>query len=284
MQTINTVAEMQQISRHEHRNGAKIGFVPTMGFLHEGHLSLMHLAREQADVLVVSIFVNPTQFGPNEDLDRYPRDFERDSALCQECGVDYIFFPPVAEMYAPDASVYIDETEVSTGLCGAFREGHFRGVLTVVAKLFNMVQPDFAVFGQKDAQQAAVIKRMVRDLNFPLEVIVAPIVREPDGLAMSSRNTFLSDAERQQALSLNRALSLAEKLYAGGITDCKEIEAAMRAQIEESAPDMRIQYIEFVDAESIQPLKQARHGTLIALAAHVGKTRLIDNLVLVDQE
>ena len=280
MQIINSVTEMQTVSRGERRGGARIGFVPTMGFLHDGHLSLMRLARKKSDVLVASIFVNPTQFGPNEDFECYPRDFERDRDLCEEQGVDYIFAPPVEEMYAPDASICVDEDLISSGLCGAYRSGHFRGVLTVVAKLFNMVLPDFAVFGRKDAQQAALIKRMVRDLNFPLEIIVAPIVREADGLAMSSRNTFLSAEERKQALWLNRALRMAEDMYAGGEIDCAKIESAMQALIADNAPEVKIQYISFVDAESIQSVDAACPGTLVALAAHVGKTRLIDNTIL----
>ena len=280
MKIISSVMEMRTLSRNLHNQGASIGFVPTMGFLHEGHLSLMRIARDRADVLVVSIFVNPTQFGPNEDLDCYPRDIERDKALCADCGVDYIFFPPVEEMYQPDASVFIDEGQVSKGLCGAARPGHFRGVMTVVAKLFNMVMPDFAVFGQKDAQQVAVIKRMVRDLNFPVEIVTGPIVRDSDGLAMSSRNTFLSDDDRAQALWLSRSLDLARQLYVDGVTACSEIEDAMRKLIATNAPDVRLDYIALVDADSIQPQDQAYSGMLIALAARVGTTRLLDNTVL----
>lgn len=280
MITISSITEMQSVSRDLRNRGARIGFVPTMGYLHEGHLSLMRIARNRGDVLVVSIFVNPTQFGPNEDFDRYPRDIERDKSLCAECGVDYILFPPVDEMYQPDASVFVDEEQVSKGLCGALRPGHFRGVLTVVAKLFNMVMPDFAVFGQKDAQQVAVIKRMVRDLNIPVEIVTGPIVREPDGLAMSSRNTFLSAGDRAQALWLNRALEEARRLFAGGVTSCAEIEYAMRKLIEANAPGVRLEYIALVDADSMRPQEQACPGMLIALAARVGSTRLIDNTIL----
>ena len=189
------------------QEGKKIGFVPTMGFLHEGHLSLMRIARPKCDVLVVSIFVNPTQFGPNEDLDRYPRDFENDKKKCEAEGVDILFFPTAESMYKKDASCWVDETALSKGLCGASREGHFRGVCTVVAKLFNLVQPSFAVFGEKDAQQLRIIERMVRDLFFPIKIIRAPILREPDGLAMSSRNKYLSSEEHKQALCLQKALS-----------------------------------------------------------------------------
>jgi pantoate--beta-alanine ligase len=251
-----------------------------MGFLHEGHLSLMKVARRRADIIVVSIFVNPTQFGPNEDLDRYPRDLDRDKKLCESCGVDFLFFPAVEDMYGDDASVYVDEEEMSAGLCGASRSGHFRGVLTVVAKLFNMVAPDVAVFGQKDAQQAALIKRMVRDLNFPIEIITAPIVREPDGLAMSSRNTFLSSEERQQALWLSKSLQLAESMVERGEHDCAVIKSAMRKLLAENAPGIKFEYVAIVDAVSLRPQKNISGETLVALAARVGNTRLIDNIIV----
>jgi len=280
MQVITTLSSMQSISRDIHKSSLRTGFVPTMGFLHEGHLSLIRLAREETDVVVVSIFVNPTQFGANEDLDCYPRDLEHDKALCESCGVDYLFCPAVAEIYSSDSSVFVDENEVSTGLCGASREGHFSGVLTVVAKLFNMVMPDIAVFGQKDAQQVAVIKRMVRDLNFPLEILVGPIVREPDGLAMSSRNTFLSDDDRTQALWLNKALLLAETMVKDGVTESAALESAMRKLIAENACDMNVEYIAIVDSTSMKPVDRTGSGTLVALAARVGKTRLIDNRIM----
>jgi len=271
---------MQSISRDSHNAGLRVGFVPTMGFLHEGHLSLIGLAREQADVIVVSIFVNPTQFGPNEDLDRYPRDLERDKVLCESCGVDYLFFPAVDDVYPADSSVFVDENKVSSGLCGAGRPGHFRGVLTVVAKLFNMVLPDIAVFGQKDAQQAAVIKRMVRDLNFPVEIVVGPIVREDDGLAMSSRNTFLSADERAQALWLNKALQLAESMVKDGNSESLAIEFAMLNLLDKKAHDIKPEYIAIVDATSMKPVNMAGEGILIAIAARIGKTRLIDNMIM----
>ncbi len=280
MQIITTLPAMQSISRDARMSGLRVGFVPTMGFLHEGHLSLMRLAREQADVIVVSIFVNPTQFGPNEDLDRYPRDLERDKVLCESCGVDYLFFPSVDEVYPEGSSVFVDENQVSSGLCGAGRPGHFRGVLTVVAKLFNMVLPDVAVFGQKDAQQAAVIKRMVRDLNFPIEIVVGPIVREPDGLAMSSRNTFLSADEREQALWLNKALQLAESMVKDGNAESLAIEFAMLNLLDKKAHDIKPEYIAIVDATSMKPVNMAGKGILVAIAARIGKTRLIDNRVM----
>jgi len=280
MQIITTLPAMQSISRDAHQSGLRVGFVPTMGFLHEGHLSLIHLAREQADVVVVSIFVNPIQFGPNEDLDRYPRDFDRDENLCESCGVDYLFFPSVDEVYAKDSTVFVDESQVSAGLCGVGRPGHFKGVLTVVAKLFNMVLPDIAVFGQKDAQQAAVIKRMVRDLNFPVEIVLGSIVREPDGLAMSSRNTFLSADDRSQAVWLNKALQLAEGMVKDGRIESLALESAMLNLLDKKAPDIKSEYIAIVDATSMKPVNLVCNGTLIALAAYIGKTRLIDNRII----
>jgi pantoate--beta-alanine ligase len=280
MEILRTVSDMQAVSRRAQQAGHRIGFVPTMGFLHDGHLSLMRLARESTDVLVVSLFVNPTQFGPGEDLDQYPRDFERDAKLCESCGVDVLFFPSVDEMYAQDSSVYVDENLLSEGLCGASRAGHFRGVLTVVAKLFNMVMPDVAVFGQKDAQQAALIRRMVRDLNYPIDVVVAPIVREPDGLAMSSRNTYLSPEERSQALWISKALKHAEALVAAGTISRATVEDAMRVLLNAEAPMVEVEYIAIVAGDTLAPVDQAGPGTLLAVAARVGKTRLIDNVLL----
>jgi pantoate--beta-alanine ligase len=280
MNVLKSVSAMQSASLGCRQAGRRVGFVPTMGFLHDGHLSLMRIARERADVLVASIFVNPTQFGPNEDLDQYPRDLERDMELCESCGVDLLFCPPVEEMYAPDATVFVDEHDLAMGLCGASRGGHFRGVLTVVAKLFNMVLPDVAVFGQKDAQQAALIRRMVRDLNFPVEIVVGPIVREADGLAMSSRNSYLSDDERAEALWLHRALAEAERQVGLGATESSVLVESMCALLACEAPGVAVEYIEVVDAESLVPAEVAGAGSLIAIAARVGKTRLIDNVVL----
>lgn len=280
MDVLTTVTAMQEAARAAHVSGNTVGFVPTMGFLHEGHLSLMHLARKECDRLVVSIFVNPIQFGPSEDLDSYPRDLDRDLALCKSCGVDVVFFPAVDEMYATDSSVYVDEHSLATGLCGQLRSGHFQGVLTVVAKLFNMVAPDVAVFGQKDAQQLALIRRMVRDLNFPVEIIAGPIVREAGGLAMSSRNIYLSTAQRGQAVWLNLALKEAMCLAAEGKKDTNFLKASVRSIIKREAPDMTIEYIAVVDNESMEPVEVAGAGTLIALAVQIGKTRLIDNVLL----
>lgn len=280
MQIITTVSKMKSISRDSRTAGLRIGFVPTMGFLHDGHLSLVHIAQENSDVVVVSIFVNPTQFGQNEDLDSYPRNIERDKSLCEDLGVDYLFYPAVDEVYDPDCSVYVDENEVSCGLCGAKRVGHFKGVLTVVAKLFNMVLPDVAVFGQKDAQQAALIKRMVRDLNFPVEILVGPIVREKDGLAMSSRNTYLSDKDRSDAVWLNKALLQAKTMFQNGIVDSLKLEKSMRDILDAEAPDIETEYIEVVDSSTMKPVIKADNNSLIAIAAKVGHTRLIDNRIL----
>jgi len=280
MEIVQTLEEMQRRALELTRAGRVIGFVPTMGFLHEGHLSLMRLARGRCDVLVASIFVNPTQFGPNEDLEAYPRDFERDEALCAQAGVDLVFYPEAGSMYATDASVWVNEESLSRGLCGASREGHFRGVCTVVAKLFNLVQPDLAVFGEKDAQQLRIIERMVRDLDFPVEIIRGPIVREPDGLAMSSRNKYLSESQRKNALCLRRSLDLVKQQVAEGEHSVAVLRAAMVLFVEK-VPGVVIDYIEFVDDASLQPVVRVVGDTLVAMAVKFGATRLIDNDVLV---
>ncbi|NCC50175.1 MAG: pantoate--beta-alanine ligase [Spartobacteria bacterium] len=279
MDIIRTPADMQRAARDLRRAGKTIGFVPTMGFLHEGHLSLVRIARERADVVVVSIFVNPTQFGPNEDLDAYPRDFARDEALCRGEGVDLLFYPDAADMYPANASVYVGEDRLSKVLCGASRPGHFRGVLTVVAKLFNLALPDVAVFGQKDAQQLRVIQQMVDDLNFPVEIIAGPIVREADGLAMSSRNTYLTASDRRDALCLRRALDLAEQLYADGERKTHVIRQAMDESIRQ-APTAQVDYIELMDWRTLMPVETIEGPTLVALAVKVGKPRLIDNTII----
>ena len=270
---------MQQAALALRREGRRIGFVPTMGFLHEGHLSLIRIARGHSDVVVVSIFVNPAQFGPNEDLAKYPRDFERDETLCRQAGADIIFYPEAKDIYPPDHSVYVVEESLSRGLCGAARPGHFRGVATVVAKLFNIVLPDVAVFGEKDGQQLRIIRRMVRDLNFPVQIISGPTVREPDGLAMSSRNAYLSPDERQQALCLRRALDRAAQMVRDGEQDAAAIRAAMQQVIAE-APLARTDYIEIVDDATLEPIRVIAQPTLAALAVFIGRTRLIDNTVL----
>jgi pantoate--beta-alanine ligase len=279
MDIIRDPEEMQELALGFKRQGRVIGFVPTMGFLHEGHLSLMRIARKKCDVLVVSIFVNPAQFGPNEDLDAYPRDFERDETLCRDEGVDMVFYPEPGNMYAADASVWVDEESLSGVLCGASRPGHFRGVCTVVAKLFNIVQPDRAVFGEKDAQQLRIIERMVRDLNFPVEIIRGPIVREPDGLAMSSRNKYLSATQRISALCLQRALDLAKEQVRHGERQVEPLRQAMRGLIEK-VPEASVDYIEFVDDQTLVGLSRLECAALVALAVKIGPTRLIDNAVL----
>jgi pantoate--beta-alanine ligase len=279
MEIIHTPREMQTYALKLKQQGRTIGFVPTMGFLHEGHLSLMRIAREKCDVLVVSIFVNPAQFGPNEDLDDYPRDFARDEALCMTESVDVVFYPGPGNMYASDASVWVEEESLSKVLCGASRAGHFRGVCTVVAKLFNIVQPDLAVFGEKDAQQLRIIERMVRDLNFPVQIIRGPIVREPDGLAMSSRNKYLSVAQRTDALCLQHALELAGERIRKGERSAVALREAMRDLIEK-IPGASVDYIEFVDDEKLAAVERLDGVTLMALAVKIGAIRLIDNALV----
>ena len=268
---------MQRRALELKRAGKTIGFVPTMGFLHEGHLSLMRLARERCDMLVASIYVNPAQFSPTEDLDAYPRNFRSDEVLCEQEGVDLLFYP--ATMYADDASTWIDEKALSGGLCGASREGHFRGVCTVVAKLFNLVQPTVAVFGEKDAQQLRIIERMVRDLDFPVKIVRGPIVREPDGLAMSSRNKYLSAQQREEALCLRRSLNLVKKLCGEGERSTAALRREIRGCIE-PVDGAEVDYIEFVDNESLVAMDEVRGDVLVALAVKIGSTRLIDNEVL----
>jgi len=247
-----------------------------MGYLHDGHLSLLQEGRRRGDLLVLSVFVNPTQFGPNEDLSSYPRDAERDLALARSAQVDVVFFPDAAGMYLPDASTFVTVEGLTGTLCGASRPGHFRGVATVVAKLFNIVQPDVALFGQKDFQQLAVIRRMARDLNMPVEVVGMPIVREPDGLAMSSRNVYLSAAERCQALVLSRALSAARQMAAAGVRDSGEILAALRGMVA-AEPDARIDYLQICHQATLQDQERVDADSVLLLAVFVGKTRLIDN-------
>jgi pantoate--beta-alanine ligase len=279
MDIIASPEEMQQVALKLKLSGKTIGFVPTMGFLHEGHLSLMRMAKKRCDVLVVSIFVNPAQFGPNEDLDAYPRDFARDEALCRKEGVDLVFYPETRTMYAPDASVWVDEASLSGNLCGAARPGHFRGVCTVVAKLFNLVQPDVAVFGEKDAQQLRIIERMVRDLNFPVQIVRGPIVREHDGLAMSSRNKRLSATQRRDALCLKRALDEAGALVRQGEKQVSVLREAMMMLIGK-VPGAEVDYIEFVDDISLAPVSCIEESVLVALAVKFGAVRLIDNAVI----
>ena len=280
MNLVAAAREMQQAALALRAQGRRIGFVPTMGNLHEGHLSLVRLARKHADVVVVSIFVNPTQFGPREDFAAYPRTFAADRALCEAEGVDLLFHPSVEEMYPPGASIAVTEKALARTLCGAARPGHFDGVCTVVAALFNLVLPHVAVFGEKDAQQLRVIRRMVRDLHFPVEIVPGPTAREADGLARSSRNQYLTPEQRPQAACLRRALDDGERLFAAGERDPGTLIAAMRARVE-SQPAARIDYIEIVDDETLAPLAgPITRPALAALAVWVGQPRLIDNTVL----
>ena len=257
------------------KEGKSVGFVPTMGYLHEGHKSLIDAARRENDKVVVSIFVNPMQFGPTEDLDSYPRDLNRDAKLCEDAGVDIIFHPEPEEMYADGFCSYVDMNGLTTELCGKTRPIHFRGVQTVVLKLFHIVTPDRAYFGQKDAQQLAVIKRMVKDLNVDTEIIGCPIIREEDGLAKSSRNTYLSPEERKAALCLSKAVKAGQEAIHTGIP-AEELLGKMRAVIE-AEPLAKIDYVSMVDALTMQPVEKADRSVLVAMAVYIGKTRLIDN-------
>jgi pantoate--beta-alanine ligase len=277
-----TAEELRGVVNRWRQAGDRIGFVPTMGALHEGHLSLVKLARGsagRADRVVASVFVNPAQFGPGEDFTRYPRQPEKDGAMLAEAGCDLLFLPEVDTMYPPGHTLYVDLGAPSEGLEGHFRPGHFRGVATVVAVLFNLVQPDVAVFGEKDAQQLAVVRRLVRDLQFPIEIVPGPTIREADGLAMSSRNAYLSPEERQAAAVLHRALRAAEAAIVAGERRGNEIRRILSEMLN-SEPLARVEYAEVVDAESFQPLETLRGRLVLPLAVRVGGTRLIDNLQL----
>jgi pantoate--beta-alanine ligase len=283
MLTISSPSEMTRFSREAHRAGKRVGLVPTMGALHQGHISLVRAARAQCDVVVASIFVNPTQFGPNEDFARYPRNLEEDSRLLAAERTDYLFNPSAESMYPNGASTWVTVEGLSDKLDGRSRPGHFRGVATVLAKLFQIVQPDLAFFGQKDAAQAAVIRKMVRDLNFPLEIVVCPIVREPDGLAMSSRNLYLDAFQRKQATVLNRALMSIQTMAQQGENNAlRLISIGQRVLAEE--PAVRLDYLEVVDPDTLDPVADTSQGALVAVAAYVGGTRLIDNFVLGGKE
>lgn len=278
MQIFTTVADMKAQIKAWKAEGASIGLVPTMGYLHEGHMSLIDTARKSCDKVVVSVFVNPIQFGPNEDFDSYPRDLEHDSAICEAHGADAVFHPSDDEMYPQGFNTFVEVETLTDALCGAKRPGHFRGVCTVVTKLFNIVEPDRAFFGQKDAQQLAVIKRMVADLNMNLEVCGCPIVREDDGLAKSSRNTYLSEAERQAALVLSKAIFAGQKAVEEGMTDAGQLRALME-EIIAAEPLARVDYIEVVDGLTMQPLQCVQKPMLVAMAVYIGNTRLIDNFI-----
>ena len=279
MNVVSTVDEVRTQVKAWREEGLSVGLVPTMGYLHEGHKSLIDKAVEQNDRVVVSVFVNPIQFGPTEDLATYPRDLEHDAALCENAGASLIFHPEPENMYFDDFCTYIDMDNLTKGLCGKTRPTHFRGVCTVVGKLFNIVKPDRAYFGQKDAQQLAVIRRMVRDLNFDLEIVGCPIIREEDGLAKSSRNTYLSPEERKAAVILHKGLTRGEEMVRAGEKNAEAVKKAIR-DIIESEPLAKIDYVEIVDFASIQEKEEIEGSILAAVAVYIGKTRLIDNFII----
>ena len=279
MKICETIEDMRAACRAVRAGGKRLGFVPTMGALHDGHLSLVRAARDSCDMVAASIFVNPTQFGPNEDLAKYPRTFERDREMLEKEGVKLLFAPSIEEMYPAGAVTWVTVDGLSGKLDGRSRPGHFRGVTTVVAKLFHIVEPDVAFFGQKDAAQVAIIRRMVRDLNLHVEIVACPIVREADGLAMSSRNAYLEPQQRQQALVLHRALLRIKKLWEGRERDVGELLAAGREEFA-AEKSVRIDYFEIVDPDNLDPVEIAADGALVAVAAFVGPTRLIDNILL----
>lgn len=282
MRTVTTIKEMQALS-DEMRKDKRIGFVPTMGYLHEGHLALVRKARELGDIVVASIFINPTQFGPKEDLAKYPRDFDRDASLLEQEKTDIIFYPDSKEMYPKGYSTYVQVRDLQNFLCGKSRVGHFVGVATVVTKLFNIVRPHFAVFGQKDYQQLKIIERMVQDLNMDLEIIGYPTIRENDGLAMSSRNTYLSPEERSRALLIPTSLTEAERLFRNGTRDASLLKREVE-RILKSKEGVDIEYVSITDPETLEDVEQIKDKALVAIACHVGKTRLIDNTVLMEEQ
>ena len=279
LQRVSGIPEVRNAIAEARRNGARIGFVPTMGALHQGHLSLVDRARAESDIIVMSIFVNPLQFGPSEDFKRYPRPIEDDERLAAQSGVDVLFTPGAEDMYPDGRVITVTAGEHGKKWEGAVRPGHFDGVLTVVAKLFNIVQPDVSVFGRKDLQQAALVKSMVRDLDFPVRIVVAPTVREADGLALSSRNRYLSDAERLKALSLSQSLRAASASFDSGERDAGELETAGHEVID-AVPDVKLDYLAVVNAQTMVQETRAQRGSAVIIAARVGNTRLIDNLIL----
>lgn len=279
MKICYTVDDVRKEVKEWKKQGLSVGFVPTMGYLHEGHRSLMEAARKENDKVVVSIFVNPMQFGPTEDLESYPRDLDKDSKLCEGVGVDLIFHPEPEEMYPEGFCSYVDMNGLTTELCGKSRPIHFRGVQTVVLKLFNIVTPDNAYFGQKDAQQLAVVTRMVKDLSVDTKIHGCPIIREEDGLAKSSRNTYLSETERQAALILNQSLQVGKSLIEQGETSASVVKKAISEKIA-TEPLARIDYVDVVDFDTITPIEQIKGNTLVAIAVYIGKTRLIDNFII----
>jgi len=279
MLELTSIPDLRSWTRAQRAAGRRIGLVPTMGYLHEGHLALVDEARRRADAVVLTIFVNPLQFGPTEDLARYPRDLPRDRALASGRGVDLIFVPPVAVMYAPDSEVRVFPGSAADRWEGAARPGHFTGVLTVVAKLFHLVEPDVACFGQKDVQQLTLVKRMVRDLDWPVEIATVATVREPDGLALSSRNAYLAPEDRRRAAALSQALRMAYESWRGGEVRATVLEALMRERLGRE-PGVAVEYIAVAEPEALAPAETANASTIIALAARVGGTRLIDNVIL----
>ncbi|MBS4236082.1 pantoate--beta-alanine ligase [Campylobacter vulpis] len=280
MQIINNITDLKKVIKEWKSQNLSIGYVPTMGYLHEGHLSLIKKA-SQNDKIIVSIFVNPMQFGVNEDLTTYPRDLERDAKLCENEGVAVLFTPSVEQMYPKGFSSYVDMDSLTDKLCGAKREGHFRGVCTILMKFFHLITPNVAYFGQKDAQQCAVVKHMVEDFNLDLEIEICPIVREKDGLAKSSRNVYLNEAERKAALVLSRAIFLGENLIQKGERESKIILQTMREELQKESL-ARIDYIELVNPKTMENLERIEEGVLGALAVYIGKTRLIDNFLLLN--
>ncbi|MBM6992217.1 MAG: pantoate--beta-alanine ligase [Prevotella sp.] len=278
MKVVTTIQEVREIVKGWRREGLSVGLVPTMGFLHEGHQSLIARSVADNDRTVVSVFVNPIQFGPSEDLEAYPRDLEHDKALVEATGGDLIFHPTPEEMYPSHFTTFVDTTETTELLCGARRAGHFRGVCTVVSKLFHIVGPDRAYFGQKDAQQLATVRRFVRDLNFDLEIVACPIIREADGLAKSSRNTYLNPAERQAALILSKSLRLGKEAVENGERDAKVVIKIIQDSLA-TEPMARVDYVEVVDLDNVQRVDQIAGETLVAIAVYIGKTRLIDNFI-----
>ena len=279
MKVVKKIQSVRRLVKAARKRGKIIGLVPTMGALHTGHISLIKAAKKRCDFIVVSIFVNPTQFGPSEDFQRYPRPVKEDLAICRKNGVDVVFMPSTEEMYPERNMTWVDVEKITEGLCGQFRPGHFRGVATVCAKLFNIVGPDIAFFGQKDAQQAAVIKRMAADLNMPLKIAVCPTVREKSGLAISSRNKYLSEKEKAAAALIYKALEKCEQMVRDGIIDVNQLKKQMKEVFYEE-PSISIEYICIVDADTLEPLERVGKRALAAIAVHIGATRLIDNIII----
>jgi pantoate--beta-alanine ligase len=279
MELAKTTESVRHLVKAARSDGKKIGLVPTMGALHIGHISLIETAVKECDFVVVSIFVNPTQFGPSEDFEKYPRPLEADLKTCKKAGVDVVFAPTTEKMYPQENITWVNVEKLTEQLCGRSRPEHFRGVATVCAKLFNIVQPDTAFFGQKDGQQAIVIKRMVADLNMPLEIVVCPTVRQPDGLAVSSRNQYLTNQQKKDATLIYKSLQKAKEMINTGITDCEKVLSRMRTTLNQ-APSIKIEYVSIVDAETVQPIDQIEGKVLVAVAVKIGQARLIDNILM----